>query len=78
MNCTIFAKMDQVFSLETFKKYWKMEKILEKSGNFFQFRKVGTTIMQTLLYFTLFNETLNLTNSVFLNMIGLSYNFYQG
>ena len=31
MNCALFAKMDQVFSL---KKYWKMEKNTEKSGNF--------------------------------------------
>ena len=37
MNCVLFAKMDQVFSLqnETFEKYWKNgKKILEKSGHF--------------------------------------------
>ena len=34
MNCVLFAKMDQVFSKEnkTLKKYWKIRKILEKSG----------------------------------------------
>ena len=41
MNCVLFAKMDQVFSLKknkTLKKYWKngknSGKIKEKSGNF--------------------------------------------
>ena len=36
MNCILFAKMDQVFSLEnkTLKNTGKIEKILEKSGNF--------------------------------------------
>ena len=36
MNCVLFAKMDQVFSLKktrTLEKYWKNgKKILEKSG----------------------------------------------
>ena len=36
MNCVLFAKMDQVFSKEnkTLKNTGKLEKILEKSGNF--------------------------------------------
>ena len=38
MACVLFAKMDQVFSLKKqtkhFKNPGKMEKILEKSGNF--------------------------------------------
>ena len=41
MNCVLFAKMDQGFSLKkkknknkTSTKYWKMEKILQKSGTF--------------------------------------------
>ena len=29
MNCVLFARMDQN---KIFKKYWKVEKILEKSG----------------------------------------------
>ena len=37
MNCVLFAKMDQVFSLKnkTLKKYWKNQGILsvQKSGN---------------------------------------------
>ena len=36
MNCVLFPKMDQVFNKEN--KHWKntgkLEKILEKSGNF--------------------------------------------
>ena len=36
MNRVLFAKMDQVFSLKnkTLKKYWQMEKLMGKSGNF--------------------------------------------
>ena len=36
MNCVLFAKMDQVFSLKnkTLKNTGKWKKILEKSGNF--------------------------------------------
>ena len=36
MNCVLFAKMDQVSVKETIylKNTGKMEKILEKSGNF--------------------------------------------
>ena len=37
MNCVLFAKMDNMFSSvkkQDTKKYWKMEKLLEKSGNF--------------------------------------------
>ena len=40
MNCVLFAKMGQVFSLKnkTLKKYWKngknTGKVREKSGNF--------------------------------------------
>ena len=36
MNCVLFAKMDQVFSLKnkTLKDTGKMEKELEKSGHF--------------------------------------------
>ena len=37
MNCALFAKMDQIFSLKnkTLKKYWKSQGILSvrKSGN---------------------------------------------
>ena len=35
MNCVLFAKMDQVFSLKskTLKNTGKWKKILEKSGN---------------------------------------------
>ena len=44
MNCVLFAKMDQVSSLEnnTLKKYWKMEKNTGKVAEFCQFEKVGT------------------------------------
>ena len=36
MSCVLFAKMDQVFSKEnkTLQNSGKLEKILEKSGNF--------------------------------------------
>ena len=48
MNCVLFAKMDQVFSLnnKTLKKYWKMEKDTGKVREFCQSRKVGTLIME--------------------------------
>ena len=42
MNCVLFAKMDQVSSLEnnTLKKYWKNgKKILEKWRNFVSLKK---------------------------------------
>ena len=48
MNCVLFAKMDQVFSLgnRTLKKYWKNGKKYWKSQGkvreFCQSRKVGT------------------------------------
>ena len=42
MNCVLFAKMDQVFSKEnkTLKNTGKLEKILEKSGNFVSLEKL--------------------------------------
>ena len=41
MNCVLFAKMDQVFSLKnkTLKNTGKWRKILEKSGNFVSLEK---------------------------------------
>ena len=47
MNCVLFAKVDQVFSLKkkTFKKYWKMAKNTGKVGEFCQSGKVGTLII---------------------------------
>ena len=45
MNCVLFAKMDQVFSLKkikTLKQNWKMEKITGKVREFCQSGKVGT------------------------------------
>ena len=46
MNCVLFAKMDQVFSLKnkTLKKYWKMGKNTGKVREFCQAEKVGTMI----------------------------------
>ena len=46
MNCVLFYKMDQVFSLKkNIKKYCHQEKILEKSGNFVSPEKLGTCII---------------------------------
>ena len=46
MNCVLFAKMDQVFSLKnkTLKKYWKMGKNTGKVREFCQAEKVETMI----------------------------------
>ena len=45
MNYVLVAQMDQVFrKTAKHKKYWKMEKILEKSRIFFQSGKVGTSV----------------------------------
>ena len=50
MNCVLCAKMDQVFSKEnkTLKKYWKIGKILEKSGKsqgILSVRKSGNPVL---------------------------------
>ena len=44
MNCVLFAKMDQLFSVKnrTLKKYWKMAKNTGKVRKFCQSRKVET------------------------------------
>ena len=51
MNCVLFAKMDQVFSLKnkTFKTYWKMEKY-GKVGDFFSVRKSGNYVLVIHMY----------------------------
>ena len=48
MNCVLFAKVDQVFSLKknnkTLKKYWKVAKNTGKVREFCQSGKVGTLL----------------------------------
>ena len=39
MNCVLCAKMDKGFSFKKIEKYWKMEKLLNKSGNFVSLEK---------------------------------------
>ena len=56
MNCVLFAKMGQVFSLKnkTLKKYWKNGKKYWKSQGkvreFCQSRKVGTLFTWTVVF----------------------------
>ena len=54
MNCVLFAKMDQVFSLKnkTLKNTGKMEKDTGKVREFCQSGKVGTLILLPLPFRT--------------------------
>ena len=53
MNCVLFAKVDQVFSLKktkTFKKYWKNGKKYWKSQGILSVRKNGNPEMLFLIF----------------------------
>ena len=60
MDCVLFAKMYQVFSLEkktTLKKYWKMDKNTGKVREFCQSEKVGTMGNAVFFVFTMHDNS---------------------